>query len=247
MSRRTRPAAAAAAAPAGATADLRALARTAARELTAALCEPPPDDTAGRDALVEDQQKVKSVWFKRLEEILRGLAGDLLRAGRPGREVNELVEGVRGPLARMTLVGWPHNPLAGTPVWRGHDGAEWRVVAYEQYAADCQIHAHESLAPLREDTLRAVDAVETVWRALCAAGPAAPKKVPKRGRKPHDPSNAEVRRLLKLREDWQAARRQGTRTYDDFARIRNLDPGTVREELERARGTERRAKQRRTK
>jgi hypothetical protein len=68
----------------------------------------------------------------------------------------------------------------------------------------------------------------------------------KRGRPPLDGNADECRRLRKLREDWEAAWRSGTRTVEQFARDRGIDDVvTLREELERARGMKRRAGNRR--
>jgi hypothetical protein len=68
------------------------------------------------------------------------------------------------------------------------------------------------------------------------------KRKGKRG--PKGLSPAEKAAKLKLLADWRAARRQGTRTIDEFASNRGLNPFTTRAKLEAARGVEKRSRER---
>jgi hypothetical protein len=153
---------------------LRDLIRTVADGQVDYLKEPRPRDPDALTATVGVIIARQEVWQRKLAGIVDELSRDLQRAGKPAKEVHDLLEAVRRPLRRIMAINRLRNPEAVVAFLPGEEPADadaLRAARRDSVRASRESMAEERIEPLREEALAAADVLDTAWRPLCARQP----------------------------------------------------------------------------
>jgi hypothetical protein len=137
------------------------------------LKKPLPHDADARTAAVGMHLARQETWQRMLATIEDDLARDLQGAGKPAKEVHELLQAVQQPLKKIMCANVRHpflNAVACRPGEETADAAAEEAEIRETVESSREAMADAVIDPLRNEALRAVDVLATAWRPLSRPG-----------------------------------------------------------------------------